>query len=201
MVMNLHGKEVALDDLLTDVSIDIETLGTNPDSIILQIGIVGFNPETGAIGPKVNTNIDLELSLEEGFGLTADTFYWWLKQDRRAGATLQENRCHPKAVCTQLKKYIQTYTVGPADVRVWGNGAAFDNVIVKNHFQKFGIEAPWEFWNDRCARTLFALNSHIPRVKPKIAHVAGYDAVAQAETIMAILRENKRILSGVSENV
>lgn len=200
MVMNLHGKEVALDDLLTDVSIDIETLGTNPDSIILQIGIVGFNPETGAIGPKVNTNIDLERSLAEGFGLTADTFYWWLKQDRRAGATLQENRCHPKTVCTQLEKYILTYTVGPADVRVWGNGAAFDNAIVKNHFQKFGIEVPWQFWNDRCARTLFALNSHIPRVKPKIAHVAGYDAVAQAETIMEILRENKHILSEVSEN-
>ena len=201
MVMNLHGKEVALDNPLTDISIDIETLGTDPNSIILQIGIVGFNPETGEIGTKVNTNIDLERSIKEGFSFSADTFYWWLKQDRRAGATLQENRYHPKTVCTQVEKYIQTYTVGPDDVRVWGNGAAFDNVIVKNHFQKFDIEVPWKFWNDRCARTLFALNPHISRVKPKITHVAGYDAVAQAETIIAILRENKRTVSEVSENV
>lgn len=187
MVMNTQGQKVALDALLTDISIDIETLSTHNDALILQLGIVGFNPETFEMGPKVNINFDFDLSMAEGFSITGSTLYWWLKQDSRAGATLETNLKHPAEVCESMFKYIQKYTVGCKEVKVWGNGAAFDNVIVKNYFNHFKKDLPWMFWNDRCARTLFNLYPNVKRTKPKIAHVAGYDAVAQAETIMSIL--------------
>lgn len=37
---------------------------------------------------------------------------------------------------------------------MWGNGAAFDNPILRDAFENMGIGAPWHFGNDSCLRTL-----------------------------------------------
>ena len=69
----------------THVSIDIETLGTAPGSVILTIGAVAFNrhgliPERNGILGTFYQRIDLDYSLRAGLTVDASTLRWWFSQ-------------------------------------------------------------------------------------------------------------------------
>jgi exodeoxyribonuclease VIII len=70
---------------------------------------------------------------------------------------------------------------------LWGNGAAFDNVILRNSYVRCSIEAPWQFWQDRCFRTV-ASSSPMKRVAEGVAHNALDDAITQAKHLIKICK-------------
>ena len=67
-----------------DVMIDIETLGTDPGSVILSIGAVEFDLKTGKTGEEFYQWIDLESSSNKGFSVSAGTIKWWMMQNKKA---------------------------------------------------------------------------------------------------------------------
>jgi exodeoxyribonuclease VIII len=74
-------------------------------------------------------------------------------------------------------------------VKLWGNGADFDNAILVNCFANTNIEPCWKFWNHRCYRTLKSLSGD--KSKPKRVgtyHNALDDAITQAVHAMNIWR-------------
>lgn len=46
-------------------------------------------------------------------------------------------------------------------VQVWGNGATFDNVILRASYDRELIPCLWKFWNDRDVRTIVELGRQI----------------------------------------
>ena len=77
---------------------------------------------------------------------------------------------------------------GVRNVCIWGNGAAFDNVILRTAYERLGLKAPWNFWDDRCFRTVKALHPEVEYVKSGAAHNALDDAKNQALYLMKVLR-------------
>jgi hypothetical protein len=73
------------------------------------------------------------------------------------------------------------------EVNVWGNGAAFGNVILRSAYAACGLLPPWEFWNDRCYRTLKNLRPDIKLERSGTHHNALDDAITQAEHAVVIL--------------
>ena len=71
--------------------------------------------------------------------------------------------------------------IGESPLPVWGNGATFDNVILRNAYQKTGLDCPWPFWQDRCYRTLKNLAPDIDRPELGTLHQALNDATVQAQ--------------------
>lgn len=71
---------------------------------------------------------------------------------------------------------------------VWGNGAAFDNVVLTNAFRAVGLQMPWSYRLDRCYRTLRALFEDI-EAPPFVGvrHTALADALAQADHAQNIM--------------
>ena len=44
-----------------------------------------------------------------------------------------------------------------SDLRIWGNGAGFDNTLLRQAYEVNSREVPWAFRHDRCFRTLRGL--------------------------------------------
>ncbi|MES3575777.1 3'-5' exonuclease [Enterobacter cloacae] len=80
----------------------------------------------------------------------------------------------------------------PKYMKVWGNGATFDNVILRGAYERAGHICPWAFWNDHDVRTIVTLGRSVgfdpKRDMPFIGdvHNALADARHQAKYVSAI---------------
>lgn len=173
------------------VMIDLETLGNRPGCAILSIGAVAFDPRNGQLGPElyvVASRVDQAKMplLHE----SADTLKWWLSQAEAARQVLDEA---DKKTALPLEKALAQLTnfldkFGLKRVKVWGNGSDFDNAILSCCYNAVGLPVPWEYWNNRCYRTLKNL---VPSEKPKrtgVYHNALDDAKTQALHAVELLR-------------
>jgi len=79
----------------------------------------------------------------------------------------------------------------PAGATLWGNGSTFDNVILSNAYRAIGVKQPWDFWNDRCYRTLKSLYPHVKLERSGVAHNALDDAKSQAMHAVRIINATK----------
>ncbi|HGG2633262.1 TPA: 3'-5' exoribonuclease [Escherichia coli] len=137
--------------------IDLETMGKNPDAPIISIGAIFFDPQTGYMGPEFSKTIDLNTA---GGVIDRDTIKWWLKQSREAQSALLTDEIPLDDALLQLREFIDENS-GEFFVQVWGNGANFDNVILRRSYERQGIPYPWRYCNDRDVRTIVELGKAI----------------------------------------
>lgn len=175
---------------MRDVMVDLETLGTGPGCAILSIGAVAFDPATGALGEAfylaVNTRSCRALGLREEAG----TIAWWDRQSPEARGVLADAETSQASVADALAdfgRFLARFG-GPRAVRLWGNGADFDNAILAFLYQRLGVEPPWSFWNNRCFRTLKNLHPIPAPPRTGTHHNALDDARHQVEHACLILR-------------
>ncbi|GDX06677.1 exonuclease [Buttiauxella sp. A111] len=180
--------------LYTHMMVDTETMGINPDAPIVSIGAVFFNPATGHIGAHFYKVICLESAMEFGGIPDAGTILWWMKQSSEARSALLVDEVLPlDDVLLQLNDFISENSANGRDsVQVWGNGASFDNVILRQAYLRTAIFCPWNFRNDRDVRTIVELGKAVginPRDDILIEgdkHNALADATHQAKYVSAI---------------
>lgn len=139
--------------------IDLETMDKKPTAAITSIGAVFFNPETGEMGEQFYQRVSLASSVDYDCTMGADTVLWWLRQSSEARSEMLNDDCLDLPLSlANLEAFVAEYS-DPSKVQVWGNGAAFDNVILRNAAEKCGfIEPLWFFWNDRDVRTIVELS-------------------------------------------
>ncbi|EFL0486083.1 exonuclease [Escherichia coli] len=137
--------------------IDLETMGKNPDAPIISIGAIFFDPQTGDMGPEFRKTIDLETT---GGVIDRDTIKWWLKQSREAQSAILTDETPLDDALLQLREFIDENS-GEFFVQVWGNGANFDNTILRRSYERQGIPCPWRYYNDRDVRTIVELGKAI----------------------------------------
>ncbi|EPD9065113.1 3'-5' exoribonuclease domain-containing protein [Escherichia coli] len=136
---------------------DLETMGKNPDAPIISIGAIFFDPQTGDMGPEFSKTIDLETA---GGVIDRDTIKWWLKQSREAQSAIMTDEIPLDDALLQLREFIDENS-GEFFVQVWGNGANFDNTILRRSYERQGIPCPWRYYNDRDVRTIVELGKAI----------------------------------------
>jgi hypothetical protein len=167
---------------LDNIMVDLETMDSKPTSAITAIGAVIFNPTTGEYGDKFYTRVDLQSSMDAGLSVSGSTFNWWLTQSEDARKEIVKQGVPLK---NALYDFAQFFPHG--NMKVWGNGASFDNAILQNAFANQKMLLPWKFWNDRCYRTIKSMNTDIPFVIDGTAHNALDDAVSQARHLIALV--------------
>ncbi|EIY3154031.1 3'-5' exoribonuclease, partial [Escherichia coli] len=131
------------------LSVDLETMGTNPDAPINSIGGKFFDPATGEMGPEFSKAIDLETS---GGIIDRKTIKWWAKRSREAQSAIFTDEISLDVALRLFIEFIEKNS-GGRFVQVWGNGANFDNVILRRSYERQGIPCPWLYYNDRDVRT------------------------------------------------
>ncbi|ENY7427352.1 3'-5' exoribonuclease [Escherichia coli] len=155
--VNGHHEITSTSRTCDHLMIDLETMGKNPDAPIISIGAIFFDPQTGDMGPEFSKTIDLETA---GGVIDRDTIKWWLKQSREAQSAILTDEIPLDDALLQLREFIDENS-GEFFVRVWGNGASFDNVILRRSYERQGIPCPWRYYNDRDVRTIVELGKAI----------------------------------------
>lgn len=178
---------------MTNLMLDLETTSIRPNAGIRSIGACFFDEEE--IGLRFSCNISLASVSGHLFHLDLDTMSWWDKQSVEARNALNEDQTNITHALLRFSGFINPVK---DVVKVWGNGAGFDNVILQNAYKTMGLELPWNFRNDRCMRTLknlFPLNEEEYQdlknqwIRDKlVSHIAEHDAVMQAQMMQKIMR-------------
>lgn len=178
---------------MNHLMLDLETLGKKPSAPILTIGAVLFNPHSGELGEQFYTAIDLQSVMAGKATPDADTIIWWMKQSSEARAAIcVDGAPSLLSALYDLNKFIRANVANPRSLRVWGNGAVFDNVILRESYQRECVPLPWEWYNDRDVRTIVELG-RVVGFDPKRdmpfdgeRHNALADAIHQAKYVSAI---------------
>ncbi|HAN6145685.1 TPA: 3'-5' exoribonuclease [Escherichia coli] len=140
--------------------IDLETMGTNTNAPIVVIGAVFFDPQTGEIGPVFYIVISLTDAMNTGAVPDGGTIEWWLKQSSEARAAILTDQVKLKDALSRFREFINEYS-DEKFVQVWGNGATFDNAILRTSYERLDIPCPWRYYNDRDVRTIVELGKAI----------------------------------------
>ncbi|HBD3280074.1 TPA: 3'-5' exoribonuclease [Escherichia coli] len=155
--VNGHQEITSTSRTCDHLMIDLETMGKNPDAPIISIGAIFFDPQTGDMGPEFSKTIDLETA---GGVIDRDTIKWCLKQSREAQSAIMTDEIPLDDALLQLREFIDENS-GEFFVQVWGNGANFDNTILRRSYERQGIPCPWRYYNDRDVRTIVELGKAI----------------------------------------
>ena len=166
--------------------VDLETLGTTADAVIMSIGAVRFDPDTDALDMEnaFYASVSIE-SNHEGARrhISEDTLLWWLKQSPQAQAVFHEPKDTLRSALESLSDWIST-----DDNHMWSNGADFDLPMLAHAYKQFGQEPPWKFWNNRCYRTMKGMPfaKRAGKIEVGVKHNAVTDAYNQARHLQAI---------------
>lgn len=179
---------------MKQVMVDLETKGNKPGCMILSIGAVFFDPELGMLGDQYYRVVGPIGQKKRGLHEDADTMAWWGKQSEEARQVLVEHEASAVTLEDGLRgftRFLDTADGGLKSVKVWGNGSDFDNAILTVAYMAHQQNTPWEFWNNRCFRTLKNLAPSIKMEKGLLAHNALNDAIMQAEHAIKVLQRLK----------
>lgn len=184
------------------IMLDLETLGTVPGCVGLSIGACQFHPDEGHISTEFYAVISVEDSLACLLAEDDETKAWWDKQSPEAQAVLEEAR-HPMA--RKLADVLEEFNDWQADIgpksslRLWGNGADFDNPILRVMYDCAKVKPYAGGYGGRCYRTIKNLDELFgPSLKAgKIErtgthHNALDDAKSQAIHMMQFVAAVKR---------
>ncbi|HFT9234271.1 TPA: 3'-5' exoribonuclease [Escherichia coli] len=155
--VNGHHEITSTSRVWSHLSVDIETMGTNPDAPINSIGGKFFDPETGEMGPEFSKTIDAKTG---GGTVDISSIEWWLVQSSEARSAILVNQIPLDDALLQFREFISEHS-DEKFVQVWGNGATFDNVILRRSCERQGIPCPWRYHNDRDVRTIVELGKTI----------------------------------------
>ena len=172
------------------IMLDLETLGNGSNAVITSIGAVEFIPEHGKIGQRFSIDVDPQSCKDLGLDMDVSAVLWWMKQSDKARAHFGRAKTSISTALLKFSKFVDNISPSnPEDVEIWGNGAAFDNVILSNAYKAAQVARPWSYSNDRCFRTLRAMYPNVPQDDIGISHCAVDDAEYQARLLMKIFCE------------
>ena len=180
--------------------LDLETMGLSNNAAIIAIGCVAFqhNLETceSTLIDTFYKNVNLASAVKCGLVMEPDAVLWWLQQSEEARNEIVLRDLEALPITEALAQFTvwvnkTTKTHPTEQYKIWGNGADFDLVLLKEAYRLcLHMQAPWGFRSQRCYRTLLAEYKHLLTVPPPTnpnKHNALADAIYQAD-ILWVLR-------------
>lgn len=174
-----------------DVLIDIETLGTKRNAVIVSIGAVIFNraDAPGTIIDSAHFKLDIENQGDRE--LCPSTLKWWLAEGMKDALDLafrypKKEQVRLGLALKRLEDFIKDHDVNIC----WGCGPNFDMEILQDAYEQHGVPFPVPFWKWSCVRTIeefFYGENTRKEGKPNyiegVAHDALHDCLMEALVI------------------
>ncbi|SYA62066.1 exodeoxyribonuclease VIII [Klebsiella pneumoniae] len=176
------------------VMVDLETMGKKSNAPVVSIGAVIFDPATGFLGETFYKVVSLESAVSWGAEIDPSTVIWWMKQSSEARSEIaNDNAIQLDDALLKFSEFVlENIPGGYKTAQIWGNGATFDNTILRSSYERACLDCPWGYWNDRDVRTMVELGKAIGfDAKTSIPfegerHNALADAQHQARYVSAI---------------
>jgi hypothetical protein len=171
--------------------LDIETLATTPNSVVITFGAIRFDPFADDSASYQGNTITMDTfyrridpaSFDDAkFKIDDNTLAWWSRQSPQVQleAMTDDDRHDIRSVMLDFHRWCRSYD------NVWANGPAFDIVILENVCRELGRGYPWKYWQVRDARTVYSLVEH-SRPNPSLHH-ALWDCWSQIVALQSCFR-------------
>ena len=135
---------------MADIMVDIETLATTPEAVVITIGAIRFDPFADDCesfeGDKILMDtfyrrIDPASFTWPSAHIDDNTLAWWSKQapEVQHEAFTDEDRHPIQDVMKDFYRWCGAYN------NMWANGPAFDIVILEEVCKQLKRGAPWKY--------------------------------------------------------
>lgn len=171
--------------MVKHIMIDIETLSTAKNAVVLSIGAVHFDPKTGVILDEFYK--ELRLSDQANRKADLNTVQWWIKQvanhPERASIFEQDDigkRCPVRNALILLRDFL-----GGDKKCVWACDPDFDLDILATLYADYDLNVPWKYYEPKSVRTvrLLAEELGLPKLDVTKTHNALEDCIRQAKEV------------------
>jgi exodeoxyribonuclease VIII len=173
--------------MYSHLMIDLETMGGPPNGAIVGIGAIPFNISTLAKGPPFYLAVNLADSVNAGMKIDPATVIFWMRQSKEARDAIINSTVPLAHALTEFAAFKHQHAPNSFVV---GNGSSFDLTILGEAFKYCGIATPWQYWQERCFRTLAAMFQGVvnydPKEKTGVAHNAADDCDFQVNHLFRI---------------
>lgn len=171
---------------MTNIMIDIETLGHNDDALIASIGAVKFDVK--------GLNEEFYEVCYYGQGnrkMTLGTVTWWMKQSEEARKLFYDKSI--KVVELKLALKALRNFIDFNNDKVWANGVSFDINILKHAYDEHNLKVPWGYSRIMCLRSIRSIypeySSIMDSIRGEVMHNALDDAKCQASCLIELAKE------------
>ena len=173
--------------MTTHATIDIETLGTSPDTVVLTIGGIKFDPMADdELHSEFYYRLDVDEQIDMGRTVDEKTLEWWETQSEEVKAEALDT--NDRIPVEETLKALNKWLVGVD--KIWCQGPVFDIGILENLYKQIGLHHNWQFYIIRDSRTLFGLMDKDPRKEIDFAaHNALADAIVQSLCIQKVYKK------------
>lgn len=139
---------------------DIETLSTDSNGVITTISAVQFDLETGSIGKEFEIALNIKQQVDTNGIIDISTVVWWFSQDIKAiTAMLRLDKQDVGFALLAFNNWLKSLEQPVKDMKLWGNGVSFDNVMIRNLYKRYEVEFVLPYWCDNDVRTLVTLGN------------------------------------------
>jgi len=145
--------------------IDIETLGTNADAVVLSVGIVAVDSTIDyeykdLIKNGFYATLDVKSQVDAGRKIDKDTLAWWGRQGAEAMEVLipSSDDIHWNQLLPSIFEYFKSVGADTKEILVYARGSHFDFGILHDLFRVTGdagaYDLPWRWWNIHDSKTV-----------------------------------------------
>lgn len=163
-----------------DCMVDLETMASDNNAAIVQIGAVAFNPKTEEITNEFSVNIDLVDAMRYGIA-SGSTIYWWFDQSEEVRKSIRTN-------LTPLWTALTNFNVFYKENRcryLWSH--SFDKNVLNTAYKALDIPKAFHYREELDLRTLqyllpsgYSSKRYLEETTINVPHVAVNDARRQA---------------------
>ncbi len=126
--------------------LDFETLSTDPDAIVIEIGCLAVNRRTFKPVAELDLRPLILPQLADGRSFTKDTIAW---HEQKHTLPKSMGDIAIKAAVRKLAAFIEDHN----PVRIWAWGKDFERPLFENLCRRYGVEIPsHQFRKFACAR-------------------------------------------------
>ena len=180
------------------IMIDLECLGTSKDCVIVSVGAVKFNLNTGVIVAQEYWELNTKEQQQKYFRtIDADTVRWWANQTPETLKAIQST--HNRVSITRFMEDFDRFIEGPN--YFWAKGTNYDLEILTDLYTRSNLLRPragpfkYSKWVD--ARVYYLLGKELgimPNLTNEGAHNALADALFQVKVVTTIHKTLKNSL-------
>lgn len=186
------------------ILLDLETLGIKTDAFVTQIGAATFDLETGRVMETFEGKVDF--STLDNLVLDVGTLQFWLRDEHNAEMFKAQLNAKGEGfseieLWTNFHNWLTKLVEDnkDKDVKIWGNGISFDIGKIVHNLEKWDLDFPIKFFNERDCRTLvdmatLKLGIDDYELKRSIPNEQAHDALADVIWEAAYLAKAYNIL-------
>lgn len=183
------------------IMVDIETLSTKPNAVILSLGTVVIG-NTLEVIPEFSYYKVFNRNGQKERHIDINTVEFWMKNismypiATENSSFLSDSLWQFNSWLGEVSKSLETNL---NEIEFWAKGSDFDFVILKDAYESFCIPVPWAYNAVRDLRSILKWvpkTCYTPKEENKEAHNALGDAKFQAMQLIQALKYRQEQLDG-----